>query len=103
MDQVPLRELHPIEVKLHKEMLDALDQLVASEGLTEAGRPSSKVLLRATKTSEFFEAIGFVLTNRGVMARVELDIFYVQRDDLIDARETGWARVESAMRRGPSA
>lgn len=101
MDQVSLRQLYPLEAQLHHEMTTVLEELIANDGLTGDRCPSTKLVGQAIKIAEFFDTIGFVLTSSGVMARIDRDIFPLNRADVRDAIEVGWTEVEMAMHRGP--
>lgn len=103
MDHASLRELFPLEAQLHQEMITALEKSIENDGLTEDGRPSRALMDKATKISMFFETVGFVLTNTGVMARIDKDILDETRTDLRVALKIGWAEAEMAMHGGPTA
>lgn len=102
MKNAPLRQLYPLEALLHEEMIAALDNCLTDEGLNEDGTASKKLVDLATKTARFFEKIGFVLTNTGVMARIDQDILDEYPAGVHVVLAAGWERAQTAMHRGPS-
>ncbi len=93
-----LRPLTDLEKRFYSEKIASINAMLDATDTGMDDQPPTAVIKAATDTAELFQAIGFVPTKLGPMARIDPDIIDQEHPaDFMNAVNADWAQAKRAM------